>query len=281
MKKITMQEVVSRVEDIPAFPVTITRIIKLTEDPESTVQDIENEIIQDQSLTVRVLRFANSTHYGYSRKISTISQATVVLGFQAIKSIALAATVSKMMTKELPGYGLEKEALWNQSQTCAIAARLIARKARYPKPDEAYVAGLLRDVGKVIMDHYLKEEMAAVQDTVEKELIPFMEAEEKMIGFHHGQIGAKIAEKWNLPEELVESIAYHHDPDQASINEKLVAITHMADAMVMMLGIQMGADGLQYSFSTKAMEMLDLTEIQMQELLSELIDLVKDEDAFK
>lgn len=275
-----MQEVVNRVEDIPAFPLTVTRIIKLTEDPESTVQDIEKEIIQDQSLTARVLRFANSTHYGYSRKISTISQATVVLGFQAIKSIALAATVSKMMTRELPGYGMEKEALWNQSQTCAIAAKLIAKKARYPKPDEAYVAGLLRDVGKVVMDHYLKEEMETVQATVEQEQIPFMEAEERILGFHHGQIGAKIAEKWNLPEELVESIACHHDPEQAIINKKLVAITHMADAMVMMMGIQMGADGLQYSFSTKAMETMNVSENQLQELLSELIDLVNDDDAF-
>ena len=132
MKKKSIQEVIDRVEDIPAFPMTVSRIIQLTEDPESTVQDIEKEITKDQSLTARVLQFANSTHYGYARKISTISQATVVLGFQAIKSIALAATVSKMMAQELPGYSMEKKALWNQSQTCAIAARLIAKKPVIP-----------------------------------------------------------------------------------------------------------------------------------------------------
>jgi len=107
MTKITMQEIVERVRDIPAFPHTITRIIQLAESPESTVQDIENEVIRDQSLTATVLRFANSTHYGYSRTISTISQATVVLGFQAIKSIAMAASVSQLMARELPGYAME------------------------------------------------------------------------------------------------------------------------------------------------------------------------------
>ncbi|SDY48354.1 HDOD domain-containing protein [Tindallia californiensis] len=280
MKKISIQEVIDRVQDIPAFPMTVSNIIRLTEDPDSTVQDIEKEITKDQSLTARVLRFANSTHYGYSRKISTISQATVVLGFQAIKSIALAATVSKMMARELPGYAMEKEALWSQSQTCAIAARLIAKKTRYPRPDEAYVAGLLRDVGKVILNHYLTSEMSAVQEAVERDQISFMQAEESVLGFHHGQIGAKIAEKWNLPDALVEAIAYHHEPEQANINEKLVAITHVADATVMMLGVHMGADGLQYSFSANAMEKLNLTESQLQEILSDLIDVTSDEESF-
>ncbi len=130
MSKIVMEEMIQRVKDIPAFPHTVTKVMQLAETPDSTVADVENAIIQDQSLTATVLRFANSTHYGYSRTISTISQATVVLGFQAIKSIAMAVSVSQVMAKELPGYALEKEALWRQSQTCAIAARYIAKKSK-------------------------------------------------------------------------------------------------------------------------------------------------------
>lgn len=280
MTKIAMEEIVRRVKEIPAFPHTITRIIQLAESPESTVQDIENEVIRDQSLTATVLRFANSTHYGYSRTISTISQATVILGFQAIKSIAMAASVSQMMVKELPGYALEKEALWLQSQTCAIAARLIARKAKYPRPDEAYVAGLLRDIGKVILDHYLNDQMDEIRQLVEEKQMPFMDAEESVLGFHHGQIGASIAEKWQLPADLVESIEFHHEPEKAVHNPKLVAITHLADALVMMMGVQMGADGLAYHFSENALTRTNLDENSLQQIMAELIDLMEDADAF-
>ena len=115
MKKVTMEEITQQVDNIPAFPQTVSKIIQLAESPESTVQDLEKEVIRDQSLTATILRFANSTHYGYSRSISTISQATVILGFQAIKSIAMAATVSQVMDQELPGYSIEKKGLWHQS----------------------------------------------------------------------------------------------------------------------------------------------------------------------
>lgn len=281
MTKITVEDIIQRVKDIPAFPHTVVKIIQLAESPDSTIQDIENTIIQDQSLTATVLRFANSTHYGYSRTISTISQATVVLGFQAIKSIAMAASVSQMMSKELPGYALEKEALWRQSQTCAIAARFIAKKVKYPKPDEAYVAGLLRDIGKVILDTYLKEAMDEINDLVENQKIPYIEAEEMVLGFHHGQVGESIAEKWQLPESLAESIALHHKPEKALINPKLVAITHLADALVMMMGIQVGADGLAYRFSGQALDLLDLNEGKLQQMMAEIVDLLEDEDAFR
>lgn len=280
MTKISVEEISRRVKDIPAFPHTVATLIKLAESQDSTIQDIENTIFQDQSLTATVLRFANSTHYGYSRKISTISQATVVLGFQAIKSIAMATSVSQVMAKELPGYALEKKALWRQSQTCAITARHIAKKIKYPKPDEAYVAGLLRDIGKVIMDTYLKESMDAIYQMVEKEKISFMEAEERILGYHHAQVGAAIAEKWHLPEDLAESIALHHTPELATINPRLVAITHVADALVMIMGVQVGADGLAYEFSERALELLGLGEGQLQQLMAEVSDFFGEEDAY-
>jgi len=278
MTKIAMEEIVRRVKDIPAFPHTVVRIIELAESQDSTVQDIENTIIQDQSLTATVLRFANSTHYGYSRTISTISQATVVLGFQAIKSIAMAASVSQMMSRELPGYAMEKKGLWRQSQTCAIVARFIAKKVKYPKPDEAYVAGLLRDIGKVILDTYLKESMDEINDIVESSGISYLEAEEMVLGFHHAQVGESIAEKWQLPKGLTEAIALHHKPEKAVVNPKLVAITHIADALVMMMGVQVGADGLAYFFSDKAMALLELSENSLQQIMAEIIDLLGDED---
>lgn len=180
MEKLDLETLINKVEDIPVFPNSVSKIIAITENPESTADDIESEILKDQSLTSKVLKLANSTYYGYARRISTISEATVLLGFAAIKSITIASTVSGLLIKELPGgYNLEKYDLWNQSQSCAIIARYISNKIKFSKPEEAYIAGLLRDIGKTILNHYVADEYQSIINKVELEGKSFLEAEMK------------------------------------------------------------------------------------------------------
>ncbi len=107
MNKVSLDELVSRVDEIPVFPQTVSRIIHITEDPDSDAKDLEREIMKDQGLTTKILRLANSSYYGLSRNIKSVAEATVLLGFQAIKSMVLATTVGKVLVKELPGYALK------------------------------------------------------------------------------------------------------------------------------------------------------------------------------
>lgn len=280
MIRVTLEEIIRKVRDLPALPNITNEIMRLTEDPDSTVQDIENVIMKDQSLTARVLRLANSAYYGYPRRISTISEASVLLGFQAIRSITLTASVGGLLMKEVPGYGLGKNELWIQSQSCAIISRYIARKVRFSKIDQAYVAGLLRDIGKVIVSYYLTEHFKQIIDKVKNESISFLEAEESVLGFHHGQVGAEIAKKWNLPDDLVEAIAYHHSPEKATINPMLTSIVHIADAIVMMFGIGLGVDGMIYNFSEEAIKVLGIDGPMLEQLMLDVSDLLLDEDSF-
>ena len=280
MIRVTLEEIIRKVRDLPALPNITNEIMRLTEDPDSTVQDIENVIMKDQSLTARVLRLANSAYYGYPRRISTISEASVLLGFQAIRSITLTASVGGLLMKEVPGYGLGKNELWIQSQSCAIISRYIARKVRFSKIDQAYVAGLLRDIGKVIVSYYLTEHFKQIIDKVKNESISFLEAEESVLGFHHGQVGAEIAKKWNLPDDLVEAIAYHHSPEKATINPMLTSIVHIADAIVMMFGIGLGVDGMIYNFSEEAIKVLEVDGPMLEQLMLDVSDLLLDEDSF-
>lgn len=272
--------IVSKVDDMPVLPDRVKKIIALTEDPDSTIQDLEKEILKDQSLTSKILKLANSAYYGYPRKIDTVSQATILLGFQTIKSMALASTVSKMMTHELKGYALGKNDLWTQSQTCAIISRYIAKKVKFPNPETAYIAGLLRDIGKTILNFYVEKEYHAIINKVEYEKISFLKAEEEILGFNHAQVGEKIAIKWNFPEELVEAIGLHHAPEKSTINPTLVSIVHIADALTMIMGISIGADGLAYNFSPFALETLNLTPNDLDLLISQAHDLIIDEDSF-
>ncbi|HHV26498.1 MAG TPA: HDOD domain-containing protein [Tissierellia bacterium] len=280
MGKLTLDRIVEKVEEMPVLPNRINKIIEIVENPDSTVKDLENEILKDQSLTSKVLKLANTTHYGYPRKISTVSRATILLGFQTIKSIALASTVSKYLLGELEGYALGKNDLWKQSQTCGIISRYIGKKKSIENPEKAYIAGLLRDIGKTILNYYVQDEYCEIVKIVEEERVPFLEAEKLVLGFDHAEIGGKVAQKWNFPKDLVEAIEYHHTPEKALENPDLVSIVHVADAITMMMGVGLGADGMKYNLSQFAIENLKLNETEIQYIILEASDLIIDDDNF-
>lgn len=281
MTKLNIEYIVSKVDDMKVLPEIINKIIALTDDPDSTVQDMEKAILKDSVLTTKILRLANSAYYGYARNISTISRAAVLLGFQAIKSLALASTVRTYLTDELKGYSLEKNQLWTQSQTCAIVSRFIAKQIKYPNPEEAYIAGLLRDIGKTILNQHMEKEYAEVLLKIEMDNLSFLDAEREVLGFNHAEIGEKVAEKWNLPKALVDAIGHHHTPELANINPLLVSIIHIADAITMMMGVGLGLDGLAYNLSPMAIETIGLDELQLEDIISQVTDLVTDEDSFE
>ncbi|WZL81101.1 HDOD domain-containing protein [Vallitaleaceae bacterium 9-2] len=278
-KALTMEEIISRVQEIPPFPQTIIRIMEITKNPEAGAKELEEEIIKDQGLTAKILQLANSAFYHGRRDIETVREAAVLLGFEAVRTMVLTTVIGKFMEKELPGYALEKEALWKQSQISAIMTRAVAKKVGYKKVDQAYTAGLLRDIGKVVLDQYVADAYQEINSLVEKGYT-FIDAEEEVLGFNHGQIGAKVAEKWNLPDELVEVIATHHHPKEASINPKLVYITHVADSLIMMMGIHIGIDGLAYEFFSEGAKALNLNEKMLSEIMSEVADDIEKKSVF-
>lgn len=248
MGKVTLEELIGKVEEVPAFPQTVIRIMELLKEPRSAAVDIEREIMKDQGLTTKVLKMANSAFYSGRRQIKTVVDATVLLGFDTVQAIVLASTVGKVMGKELKGYSYERNALWRQSQVSAIMARSIAKKAKFPNPDIAYTAGLLKDVGKVILDEYVSDSYKDILDMIAGETISYVSAEEQILGFNHGQVGAKIVDKWNLATELVEAIEHHHNPFKTFMNLELVSIVHISDGLVMMMGLHEGIDTLAHEF---------------------------------
>lgn len=280
MNRITLEELVEKVDEIPVFPESVSRIIRLIEDPETSARDVEREISKDQGLTAKILKLANSAYYGLSRNVKTVADATVLLGFQAVKSMVLATSVGKVLDKELPGYALGKQELWLDSQACAITARAVARKCRFAKADQVYTAGLLRDIGKVILDHYLSEQYEVIVKEVNTTNKSFLQVEEEVLGFNHGQVGARIAMKWHLPEDLVEAIERHHSPEQAEVNPKMTAMVHVADGLVKMMGMHLGIDGLSYHFSQDALRLLKLDEQTLTEIMSEVADMLGDEGIY-
>jgi len=280
MAKKDLLSIIQSVENIPALPHVVIRVMQLTEDPNSSIQDINAALQQDQGMTARVLRMANSAFYGFPRRIATVTDATILLGFKTLRSILIAAAVNDLMNKDMEGYALENGNLWKHSQFVAYASRLIAKQAGFTSLDLAYTAGLLHDIGKIILDSYLKESYQEVINKVNSQPVTFLEVENEVIGFNHAQIGARIARKWNLPDELAESIALHHNPEKARVNPRLTAIVHLADTIVLYMGVGIGISGLKYSFSASSLQLLGLEERDLEGLISQLADLLVDLQSF-
>lgn len=280
MGRVSLDDIVRAVNDLPALPSVVVKVMKLAEDPNSTAQDINNVLTQDQAMTARVLKLANSAFYGFPRRIATVTDATVFLGFKTIKSIVMAASVSDILNAEMTGYALEHGELWKHSQCVAMAARHIARKAKFAQLDLAYTSGLLHDIGKVILNNAMKQFYHEVVAKVSEGNIDFIEAENMVLGFNHAMVGSKVAEKWNLPLELVDTIAHHHSPEKAKVNKPLTSIVHLADAVCVSMGIGIGIDGMLYAVSEEALRILKMDEEDIYAIINELTDIFSDEQSF-
>lgn len=269
---INLTEILNKVEDLPTLSYVAQKVLQLTGNPGITVSDLADAITQDQVLTAKVLKMANSAYYGYSRRIFNINEAIMVLGFNGVRNLVMAASVYNIMDREIDGYLLPKGELWTHSMTTALFARSLSKKVDSGLTEYAFISGLVHDIGKIVLNTFLKAQFTEVLERVKTENVPFMEAEREILGFDHASVGAKVAEKWNLPAELSEAIALHHNPREAVINPKLTSVIHVADALSMSIGVGLGGDGMMYPFDGYALEQLNLTGTVLEETVADLTE---------
>jgi len=279
MGRITLIKLVNKVKEMPPLPQSITQILEITKDDKSSSRELAKVFERDPTLAVNILKIANLPAYGFSSRISTISHAVVCLGLETIKSIALTSSTHDMLNKEIPAYSLGEGMLWQHSISCATCAKIIAKRIGYKDDEEAYIAGLLLDIGKVILSSFAEDEFNQVAERAEKDKVPFNIAEQEILGFAHPQVGGRVIKKWHLPSALVEAVLYHHQPEKAVEHKTLAYIVHLADALSCMLGIGLGSDGLMYLFEENTLDVLGLTKEGIEPIISELADIVVEVEA--
>ncbi|HWI55498.1 MAG TPA: HDOD domain-containing protein [Desulfobacteria bacterium] len=276
---LSLNEILNNVEALPTLSPVTHQVLKLTGDPAVSVNDLSDAVLKDQVLTAKVLKMANSAYYGYSRKIVNINEAIIVLGFNGIRSLVLAASVYNIMNREIDGYFLPTGELWKHSMTTALFARTLAQRVDLGLREHAFIAGLIHDIGKIVLNTFLKEQFKVVLNLVETENIPFMEAEKHVLGYDHASVGAIVAESWNLPPVLTEAIALHHSPHEATTNPTLTSIIHVADALSMSIGAGLGGDGMYYPFDGFALEQLNLTSDILEETVAAMTESIALDEA--
>ena len=212
------------------MPANVTRALKEVEKSDISIGALAGLISLDQALAALVLQMSNSAALGYSRTCSTVYEAIMHIGLSRLKTILLASTTTDMMRRGLSGYRLGEGELWHHSLVTAVTAEWLAQALHYPNPEEAYVSGLLHDMGKLLLDQFVLSNYTMIVYYVHQYQLPLWLVEEKLIGIDHAKVGGLMAERWNFPVTLVDAIRFHHTPSFARINQKLPAIVNLANS---------------------------------------------------
>lgn len=277
---VKLEHVLRRIQALPPLPTSAMRVIALTKNPATSAKELENVIAQDPALAAGMLRQANSAYYGYARRISSLQEAIVVLGFQATQGLAMASAVAPILKTQLVGYEIEQDGLWKHSMLTAMAARSLCRKLKLPFGDVAFTAGLLHDIGKLVISIYVQEVGAYLIEKVSADKLSYVELEEKVIGYNHATVGGFLAKGWNLPEDLVESISCHHAPSRAKNHLELASVIHVANGLASTLGIGGGVDSFLNPIQQDALDRLTLKESDLEQLMADLGDFLLDPTIF-
>ena len=229
------EQLIKAVQNLPPMPKVLFKIQKLLLDPNSDTEQIAEYIETDQALAARVLKMANSPFYGMTGKVSTIRHAAIILGFQTLSELTTMAGFSAIMGRKLPGYEYNSDELWKHSLAVALASKLIAEKINPDLANDALTAGLIHDLGKLILDPYVLDQREAFDEFIEDENQTFLIAERQILGFDHAEIASEICSYWKFPESLTLAIKYHHNPSVSNGSE-MAFILHLADYIAVLSG---------------------------------------------
>ena len=231
----TPQELVKDIGELVSMPGVAVRINTMVDDAQYSATDIGKVIGQDPGLTVRLLKIANSPLYGFSSQIDTVSRAVTVLGTKQIRDLVLATSAIKAFDG-IPNELMTMDDFWQHSIACGLAARELMGKQRAAQGESIFVAGLLHDIGQLVIFNKLPEQARQVLEMAVDEMdeISLSEAEQRVLGFDHAQVGAELIRQWQLPQSLYECVAFHHQPAAADVFRFEAAIVHLANTLAVM-----------------------------------------------
>ncbi len=231
-RQIQLDVILDRVAELRPLTNNVNRLIRALNDPGLSAAIAAELVGLDQAMAAHVLRLANSVYVGYRSACGTLREAVMRIGTQRLKTLAYGVIVTGPLSEPLDGYRFAKEELWRHSLATATIAHWLAVALRYPDPEEAYVAGLIHDIGKLVLDQHVEAAYEVVVDIVREKGLEVWQAEQATFGIDHANVGGLIAREWQFPEKLVAAVQFHHSPGLARPNREqtLAAMINLANA---------------------------------------------------
>ncbi len=229
------------VQNLPTLPSVMYEVTALMDDPNVSIEQIADTIGMDQVLSAKVLKMVNSPIYGFPGRISSVQHALVLLGFNVVKGLIISTSVFDDATETMRD-------LWNHSMACSLASAEIARVLKFKDPGEYAVAGLLHDIGKVVIAVQLPEVLPEIKRVEEENNLNAREAEEQVLGFGHDRVNAWVADHWRFPRSLREGIAMHHTPLRADLYPEIAQVVHIGNFFAHLYGLGNGVKQIPYLF---------------------------------
>jgi HD-like signal output (HDOD) protein len=267
--------------DLPPMPQIIFKAYDNMDDPNSSTKQVADLIETDQAIAAKVLKMVNSAYYGLSGKVSSIQHASVVLGCKALRELITLAGTSSLLRNRLHGYDIDSAELWRHSMSVAFGSKIIARCKKPELENDAFSAGPIHDVGKLILDRPILNRKSLFNEYMESGDKTFISAEKQILGLDHAEIGYEICCRWNIPESLSKAIRCHHRPNQSSSTDlddivyMANTIANMAESMDMVGSIESDIEGLMYMVGDEVLNNLEMEEKDIGDFINEVVNSVE------
>jgi putative nucleotidyltransferase with HDIG domain len=271
-----LQAEMSKLTEISSLPEITTRIIEVVEDPKSTAQDMHDIVKNDPALATKILKVVNSAFYGLPAQVASLDRAIIMLGLSAVKNIALAASMSRLFRSGTVSEQFGARDLWEHCIAVAVCARLLTDKGS-GRTEEAFVAGLVHDLGLLVEFQLFPEKLKEVADRCVKSAEVFSTVEKEVIGADHQSFGAALATKWKFPPGLRNVIAYHHHPQTLAPEfRKTAAAVYLADTICCQNKYGFWLTAHTQEATEELLGFAGVTKERLAEVLEELVERVED-----
>jgi HD-like signal output (HDOD) protein len=259
------------IRDIPhslgSYGPIIRELEAVMNNPQSNLLNVGEVIEKDSDLTVRLLRLGNSSFYGFPTRLETVAEAISLIGLVQVQDLLAASSVMEVFVG-VPEEFVSMESFWRHSLACGIAARLLAIARRLPKPEKFFVAGLVHDLGRLVLFSQAPASAKEVFACYHAERQLLRQAETKVLGFDHAQIGEALLREWHYPVPLIEAVAFHHHPMMATAHPTGAAIVHLADHLANALQLGSSGERAVPPLSLKAWEHLGFASDMLESVMA-------------
>ncbi|MGL1889392.1 MAG: HDOD domain-containing protein [Reichenbachiella sp.] len=226
-----LRKVTNSILNLPTLPTIAAKLIEVVDNPRTSAKMLGELISEDQVLTAKLLKMCNSAYYGLSHEVTTVNMAIVILGFESVKEVTLSVSVLNYFKRAKAQTSFDLSSFWEHSASVGLASKIIAQRIFPSGANEAFLGGLLHDLGKVVLVQYMPKDFDAILDESQEKGALLFDQEQKYFGVHHGVIGFWLSKKWKLPDAVSQIMRHHHHPWLAPLHKELVAAVYLANIL--------------------------------------------------